>query len=90
MSAASEARVRRPGEATTQEHLLSNQCKALVQNSWWILDYPVQAKLHAAACDQVDHDNIWNTNRMQQDTANNDQIIANHMRWMTVPSEQQG
>lgn len=61
-----------------------------MQNSLWTLDYPVEAKLHAAPRDQVDNDNIWNANRIQPDTTNNDQIITNHMRWMTVPNRQQG
>lgn len=60
-----------------------------MQNSSRTLDYPVQAKLHAAPRDQVDNDNIWNANRIQPDTTNNDQIITNHMRWMTVPNKQQ-
>lgn len=61
-----------------------------MQNSSWTLDYPVQAKRHAALRDQVDDNNIWNTNWIQPDPTNYDQIITNHMRWMTVPNRQQG
>lgn len=60
-----------------------------MQNSSWTLYYPVQAKLHAAPCDQVNNDNIWNTSWIQPHTTNNDQIITNHMCWMTVPNRQQ-